>query len=248
MIWMRGDVAMVLFRRELGPVERFERALGDKQAARQKLAGRLSIAEAALEAKRAAIERLAAAAAAAIQLDRAEARMRAVEVRAGKLRAAVAECDEQIAATERALADARVQRDRDRAADEIEAMAAAIERAVPEFGAGAAALMQAVTDSPASVPAATRFSASVDAVRREVLSAADLACWELRFAAAQTRAGNANMTRAPEPMVRERGGWAEPTGPAFGRPDEGLRDSHGVVPEDWADDVSHCEADLGERR
>jgi hypothetical protein len=99
-IRMRGDVAMVLFRRELGPVERFERALGDELAARRKLAGLLSIAEAALEQKRAAIERLAAAGAAAIQLDRAETRMRAVEGRARKLRAAVAECDQQIASTD----------------------------------------------------------------------------------------------------------------------------------------------------
>jgi hypothetical protein len=41
----------------------------------------------------------------------------------------------------------------------------------------------------------------VDAVRREVLSATDLVCWELRSAAVRTRAGNANVTHraAPEP-------------------------------------------------
>jgi hypothetical protein len=51
------------------------------------------------------------------------------------------------------------------------------------------------------VPEATRFSTSVDAIRREVLSAADLICWELRSAAVRTRAGNANITHraAPEP-------------------------------------------------
>jgi hypothetical protein len=157
----------------------------------------------------------------------------------------VAECGEQITSTERALAEAKAQSDRDRAADEFEAMAAAIERAVPEFGAGAAALVEAVAKGAASMAEATRFSTSVDAVRREVLSAADLVCWELRFAAVQTRAGNANMTKAPEPTVRERGERAEPMGLAFGRPDDGLRDTHGVVPEDWAD-VSHCDADLGE--
>ena len=124
--------------------------------------------------------------------------MRAVEERAKTLRAALVEFDEQIASTERALADAKAQRDRDMVADEIEAMAAAIEQAAPGFGAGAAALVEAVTKSAASMPEATRFSTSVDAVRREVLSAADLICWELRSAAVRTRAGNANIAlRAP---------------------------------------------------
>jgi hypothetical protein len=201
MISIRGDIAMAFFKRELGPVERFESALKEKQAARQKLADRLSIAETVLGEKRAAAERLAVAGAANAQLDRAEINMRAVEERAKTLRAALAELDEQVASTERALAEAKAQRDRDAVADAIEAMAAAIEQAAPGFGAGAAALVEAVTKSAASVPEATRFSTSVDAVRREVLSAADLICWELRSAAVRTRAGNANMTHraAPEP-------------------------------------------------
>jgi hypothetical protein len=192
---------MGFFKRELSPVERFESALNEKQAARQKLAGRLSIAEAAFAEKRAIAERLAVAGASNAKLERAETRLRAVEERARTLRAALAEFDEQIASTERALADASAQRDRDSAADAIEAMAAAIERAVPGFGVGAAALVEAVTKSAASMVEATRFSTSVDAVRREVLSAAELICWELRFAAVRTRAGNANMTlrAAPEP-------------------------------------------------
>ncbi len=144
---------------------------------------------------------IAVAGAANAQLDRAETNMRAVEERAKTLRGALAELDEQIASTERALAEAKAQRDRDLVADEIEAMAAAIERAAPGFGAGAAALVDAVTKSAASMPEATRFSASVDAVRREVLSATDLICWELRSAAVRTRAGNANIAllAAPEP-------------------------------------------------
>jgi hypothetical protein len=45
---------------------------------------------------------------------------------------------------------------------------------------------------------ANRFSASVEAVRREILSAADLICWELRSTAVRTRAGNANIAfRSP---------------------------------------------------
>jgi hypothetical protein len=201
MVAIRKDIAMAFFKRELSPVERFETALKDKQAARQKLADRLSIAETVLGEKRAAAERLAVAGAANAQLDRAEANMRAVEERAKTLRAALGEFDEQIALTERALAEAKAQRDRDTVADEIEAMAAAIEQAAPGFGAGASALVDAVTKSAASVPEATRFSTSVDAVRREVLAAADLICWELRSAAVRTRAGNANMTlrAAPEP-------------------------------------------------
>jgi hypothetical protein len=184
---------MAFFKRELSPVERFETALREKQAARQKLADRLSVAEGLLGEKRAAAERLAVAGAANAKLDRAEADMRTVEERAKTLRTALAEFDEQVASTERALADARTQRDRNLEADGIEAMAAAIERAVPGFDAGAAALVGAVTTSAASIPEATRFSASVGAVRREILAAADLICWELRSAAVRTRAGNGNV-------------------------------------------------------
>jgi len=50
---------MAFFKREVTPVERFENALKDKQAARQKLADRLSIAETVLAEKRVAAERLA---------------------------------------------------------------------------------------------------------------------------------------------------------------------------------------------
>jgi hypothetical protein len=208
MIAAREGIAMAFFRRELSPVERFEGVLRDKQAARHKLAGRLTIAEKVLGDKRAAAERLAVAGAATAQLDRADASMRVVEDRAKTLRAELAEFQEQIASAERALADARAQRDRDRLADEIEAMAAAIKQAAPGFDAGAAALVEAVTNSSASIPEATKFSASVDALRREVLSAADLICWELRSAVARTRAGNANVAfRAPvepeRPQVRE---------------------------------------------
>jgi hypothetical protein len=194
---------MAFFKRELSPVERFESALKDKQAARQKLADQLSIAETVLGEKRVEAERLAVAGATNAQLDRAEAKMRAVEDRAKTLRAAVVEFDEQIVSTERVLADAKTQRDRNMVADEIEAMAAAIEQAAPGFDAGAAALVEAVTKRAASMPEATRFSASVDAVRREILSAADLICWELRSHAVRTRAGNANMA-FPAPFEPER--------------------------------------------
>jgi len=192
---------MGFFKRELSPVERFERVLKDKQAARQKLADRLSIAETVLAAKRVAAERLAVVGAANAQLDRAEANLRAVEERAKTLRAGLVEFDEQIASSERALADAKAQRDRELVAEKIEAMAAAIVQAVPGFDAGAAALVEAVTKSAASIPEATSFSTSVDAMRREVLSAADLICWELRTAAVRTRAGNANsgFSAAPAP-------------------------------------------------
>src|SRR5712672_3535122 len=198
MIAIREDIAMAFFKREVGPVERFESALKDKQAARQKLADRLGIAETVLAEKRVAAERLAVAGATNAQLDRAEANMRAVEDRARTLRAALAEFDEQVISTERALADAKAQHDRELVADEIEAMAAAIEQAAPGFNAGAAALVEAVPKSAASMPEATRFATSVDAVRREVLSAADLLCWELWTSAVRTRAGNANIVfRAP---------------------------------------------------
>jgi len=80
-------------------------------------------------------------------------------------------------------------------------MAAAIERAIPGFDAGTAALVGAVTTSDAPLPEAMRFSNSVDAIRQEILAAADLICWELRSAAVRTRAGNANVASSvtPEP-------------------------------------------------
>ena len=184
---------MAFFKRELSPVERFETALKEKQAVRRKLADRLSLAETALGEQRTAAERLAVTGAANDRLDRAEAKMRAIEERAKALRAELAECDEQIGATERAFGEARAQRDRDREADGIEAMAAAIERAAPSFNFGAASLVEAVATSAVSLPEATRFSTNVDAVRREVLSAVELICWELRSAAVRTRAGNMNM-------------------------------------------------------
>lgn len=193
MILMRGGIAMAFFKRELGPIERFENALKEKQAARHKLADRLAAAEMELAEKRTAAEKLAVAGAAAARLDRAEAAMRTVEDRAKTWRAELAECDEQVASAERALADAKAQRDRDTMADQIEAMASAIERAAPSFDGGATALVEAVTKAAMSIPDATRFSDNVDAVRREVLAAADLICWELRSAAVRTRAGNANL-------------------------------------------------------
>src|SRR6266478_1889820 len=78
---------MALFKRELSPVERFERALKEKQAARQKLTDRLGVAEAALLEKRTEAERLAVAGATNAKLARAEAGMRLVEDRAKTLRA-----------------------------------------------------------------------------------------------------------------------------------------------------------------
>jgi hypothetical protein len=187
---------MAFFKRELGPVERFENALRVKQSERDKLAARLGSAESALMEQRAATERLAVAGASNTQLAKAETRMRENEERARILRTELADLDEQIASTDRALADAKAQRDREVLADQIEAMAAAIERAVPGFGAGATALVDAVTRASVRVTEATRFSTSVDALRREVLSAADLVCWELRTIAVRTRAGNANLTPA----------------------------------------------------
>ncbi len=184
---------MAFFKRELTPVERFETALKDRRAAREKQAERLTLVETAVEEQRGEAERLAVAGAIAAKLGRAELKLRAVEERAKTLRTELAEIDEQIASTERALADARAQRDRDMMADQIEEMAAAIERAAPGFGAGATALVDAVTRGAAPVLEATRFATSVDAVRREVLAAADLICWQLRSAAVRTRAGNANL-------------------------------------------------------
>src|SRR5260370_15377430 len=107
MITIREDIAMSFFKSELSQVAGFEGALKDKQAARQKLADRLSIAETVLGEKRVAAERLAVAGATNAQLDRAEANMRAVEERAKTLRATLVEFDEQIISTERALTDAK---------------------------------------------------------------------------------------------------------------------------------------------
>jgi hypothetical protein len=194
---------MAFFKRELGPVERFENVLRIKQAERDRLAGRLGSAESALLEQRAAAERLAVAGASNTRLAKAEAKMRADEERARTLRTELADLDEQIASTDRALNDARAQRDRELLADQIEALAATIERTVPGFGTGAAALVEAASKGTLQIAEATRFSASVEAVRREVLSAADLVCWELRTIAVRTRAGNANVVAsAPAESVQ----------------------------------------------
>jgi len=194
---------MAFFRRELSPVERFENHLKTKQAERERLAARLSSAESALAEQRAATEKLAVSGASNARLEKAEARMRADEERARTLRTELADFDEQIVSTERALADARTQRDRELLADQIEAMAAGIERAIPGFGAGAEALVDAVGKGATQITEATRFATSVDALGREVLSAADLVCWELRTIAVRTRAGNANVTAdAPAEAVQ----------------------------------------------
>ena len=184
---------MAFFKRELGPVESFESALKRRRATRQKLAERLSVTEKVLEEHRAAAQRLAVAGATNGQLDRADANMRSVEDRARTQRAELAELDEQIALTERALAEAVAQRERNRLADDILAVAAAIEQAVPRFDSSAMALVEAATKGLALPPEATRFSTSVNEMRREVLSSADLLCWELRSIAVRTRAGNANL-------------------------------------------------------
>jgi hypothetical protein len=47
------------------------------------------------------------------------------------------------------------------------------------------------------------FSASVEEMRREVLSAADLICWELRSTAVRTRAGNANIALLAPPVPKQ---------------------------------------------
>jgi hypothetical protein len=194
---------MAFFKRELSPVEIFERALRDKQALRRKLDERLALAEKALEERRGTAEALAKAGASNGQLDRAEAKMRVVEDKAKALRASVAECDEQILLAERALSEAVAQCDRDRAANDIEAVAVSIEEAVPRFELGAGGLIDAVTRSKAAMIEASRFAADVDEIRREVLSAAELICWELRSAAVRTRAGNANVALLAPPEIKQ---------------------------------------------
>jgi hypothetical protein len=202
MIAICGYWAVALFsKRELSPIERFESALKDKQGGREKLTDRLRAAEAALGEKRAAATRLAMAGAADAQLDWAEADMRTAEDRTKTLRTALAQLDEQIATTEHELANAKTQRDRELVADELQRMAKAIEQATPNYDAAVVALVETITKSEASIPETTRFATNLDAVRREVLSAAEFVCSELRATAARTRSGNTNFSvRAnPEP-------------------------------------------------
>jgi hypothetical protein len=194
---------MAFFKRELGPVERFEAALRSKQAERSKLADRLSLAESVLSEKRAAAQQLAVAGASNFQLERADAKLRSVEDRAKTLRAALSELDVQIASNDRALYEARAQRERETRADQIETLATAIETALPGFATSAAAIVNAVTKGAVTISEASGFSASVDAVRREVLSAADLVCWELRALAVRTRAGNVNVPLLAPPVAVE---------------------------------------------
>jgi hypothetical protein len=69
-------------------------------------------------------------------------------------------------------------------------------------------LVEAVKCQDIVVPEANSFASSVEAVQREILSAADLVCWELRTRAVRTRAGNVNAAQsiasaAAEPRVPE---------------------------------------------
>ncbi|MGB7615897.1 MAG: hypothetical protein WBM06_02925 [Pseudolabrys sp.] len=186
---------------ELTPIERFKSALKDKHLAREKLTDRLRAAEMALEEKRAAATRLAMAGAADAQLDWAEADMRTAEDRTKTLCTALAQLDEQIATTEREFANAKTQRDRDIVADELERMATAIEQAAPNYDAAVVALVEIITKGEVSIPETTRFATNLDAVRREVLSAADFICSELRSTATRTRAGNANLSVRANPEL-----------------------------------------------
>ncbi len=196
-----GYWAVAFFsKRELSPIERFESALKDKHAAREKLTNRLRTAETALEEKRAGATRLAMAAAADAQLDWAEADMRIAEDRTKTLCTALAQLDAQIATTERELAAAKTQRDREIVANALEKMAAAIEQAVPNYDAAAIALTETMTKSEASIPETTKFATNLDATRREVLSASEFVCSELRSTAARTRAGNANFSACAKPQ------------------------------------------------
>jgi len=79
---------------------------------------------------------------------------------------------------ERALADAKAQRDRDLEATRSRD-GCGLEQAGPGIGAGAAALVEAVTKR-AAVSAEAKVSASVDAVPSRGSLAADLICWEWR--------------------------------------------------------------------
>jgi hypothetical protein len=194
---------MAFFKRDLSPVQRFEAALKTKQGERLKLADRLSLAESVLGEKRVVAERLAVAGASNAKLERADATLRTVEDRAKTLRAALAELDAQIASNERALSEARAQRERETRADQIEQLAAAIEQALPRFAGGATALVDVVAGSTVTIAEAAGFSASVDAVRREVLSAADLVCWELRALAVRTRVGNVNVPLLAPPVAAQ---------------------------------------------
>ena len=191
---------MAFFRkRELSPIERFENALKDKHLAREKVTDRLRAAEMALEEKRVAATRLAMAGAADAQLDWAEADMRTAEDRTNTLRTALAQLDEQIAATERELADAKAQHDRNIVADELQRMATAIEQVVPNYDTAVVALVETITKSEASIPETTRFATNLDAVRREVLSAAEFICSRLRSTALLTRVGNTNFSVCANP-------------------------------------------------
>ena len=130
---IREIMAMAFFRKQaLSPVERYECALKEKQAARENVAERLNTAEAMLGKRRDAAERLALAGAPMPNLIEQRPTCVAAEDRAKTLRSAMAQLDEQIVTIERELTDAKAQRARDMMADELEEDGrVAIERAAP---------------------------------------------------------------------------------------------------------------------
>ncbi len=173
-------------------------ALRDKQELRQRLARRLNTAEMFVTDRREAGERLALDGASDDSLGRAEASTRSAEDRARTLRAAMAQLEAQISEIERELGATVERRYRDTVADTLETLVAGITQAIPAYDTAATALIKAVIKSAAALPEATVLAADLEAIRREVDSAATLMCAELRAIAARTRSGEAKIIfRAP---------------------------------------------------
>jgi chromosome segregation ATPase len=183
---------MALFakpKRGIDPVEQAERALADARATHAKLADRLSAAETTVAERRAVGERLALGSARDDELDTAEAETRAAEDRVKTLSAALAQLDAQVAEGERALADARENRDRQIVAKHLEGMAKAIAEAYPAYDEAGFKLAQAIAEAQAQFIETQQLAHFLHNTRSEIAAACNLLDGELRSRAAEVRGG-----------------------------------------------------------
>jgi hypothetical protein len=195
---------MALFSRsKRDPVEQAESSLAEARAARDKVAKRLSAAQELVAERRRYVEEAALQDAADEVLDAADAAMRIASDREQTWTAALSQADARITDAEQALVTAVEQRDRDMVAGGLEELATAIARAYPVYDDAAFSLLQAITQSQASINETQGLVTFLQNSRAEICSACNMIDHALRERAAGIRTGQVRYTisRPAEPDV-----------------------------------------------